>query len=112
MLAFAVGSLSIIGLPPLGGAWSKWYLGLGALESGQGLLLGVLLLSSLLNVAYLLPIPVLDGGHILILGVEASMRRELSMRLKERVMQAGVAFLLLFFVTIVVFDIIKAGIRT
>jgi multicomponent Na+:H+ antiporter subunit D len=56
--AFFIGSLSIIGLPPFGGLWSKWYLGMGALEAGQTLLLGVLLLSSLLNIAYLLPVPV------------------------------------------------------
>ncbi len=56
--AFLVGSLSIIGLPPFGGLWSKWYLGMGTLEAGQWLLLGVLLFSSLLNIAYLLPIPV------------------------------------------------------
>jgi multicomponent Na+:H+ antiporter subunit D len=56
--AFFVGSLSIIGLPPFGGLWSKWYLGMGTLEAGQTLLLGVLLLSSLLNIAYLLPVPV------------------------------------------------------
>lgn len=55
-LAFLVASLSIIGLPPLGGAWSKWYLGLGALASEHPLTVGVFLLSSLLNVAYLLPI--------------------------------------------------------
>ena len=55
--AFFVASLSIIGLPPLGGMWSKWYLGLGTIESGQWLLLTVLLVSSLLNIAYLLPIP-------------------------------------------------------
>ncbi|VAW82803.1 Na(+) H(+) antiporter subunit A [hydrothermal vent metagenome] len=55
---FLIGTLSIIGLPPLGGMWSKWYLGLGAVETGQLLLLGVLMLSSLLNIAYLLPIPV------------------------------------------------------
>jgi len=58
MAAFAVGALSIVGLPPLGGAWSKWYLGLATLDSEHRLLLSVLLLSSLLNVAYLLPIPV------------------------------------------------------
>lgn len=56
--AFFIGSLSIIGLPPFGGMWSKWYLGLGAAETGQLLLLAVLMLSSLLNIAYLLPIPV------------------------------------------------------
>ncbi len=55
---FLVGALGIIGLPPLGGMWSKWYLGLGAVETGQLLLLGVLMVSSLLNVVYLLPIPI------------------------------------------------------
>lgn len=54
---FALGALSIIGLPPLGGAWSKWYLALGALDSAHAWLIGAFLLSSLLNVAYLLPIP-------------------------------------------------------
>jgi len=56
--AFLIGSLSIIGLPPFGGMWSKWYLGLGTVEAGQWLLLSVLLASSLLNIAYLLPVPV------------------------------------------------------
>jgi len=58
MFAFLIGSLSVIGLPPAGGLWSKWYLALGTLQSGQFVLLAVLMLSSLLNVAYLLPIPV------------------------------------------------------
>jgi multicomponent Na+:H+ antiporter subunit D len=57
-LAFGIASLSIIGLPPLGGAWSKWYLGLGALASEHPFVLAVFLISSLLNVAYLLPISV------------------------------------------------------
>ena len=56
--AFLIGSLSIIGLPPFGGMWSKWYLALGTVEAGQWLLLSVLLVSSLLNIAYLLPVPV------------------------------------------------------
>lgn len=54
--AFLIGALSIIGLPPLGGSWSKWYLLAGTADAQQWLLMGVLLLSSLLNVAYLLPI--------------------------------------------------------
>ena len=58
MIAFLIGSLSIIGLPPMGGTWSKWYLVLGTLESGQLLLLAVLMISTLLNIAYLLPIPI------------------------------------------------------
>ena len=56
--AFLIGALSIIGLPPLAGLWSKWYLALGTLEADELALLGVLMASSLLNVAYLLPIPI------------------------------------------------------
>ncbi|MEO0327099.1 MAG: monovalent cation/H+ antiporter subunit D family protein [Pseudomonadota bacterium] len=54
--AFLVGALSIIGLPPLGGSWSKWYLMIGAADTGQVIMIAVLMISSLLNVAYLLPI--------------------------------------------------------
>ncbi|PLY00015.1 MAG: cation:proton antiporter [Desulfuromonas sp.] len=54
--AFLLGALSIIGLPPLGGFISKWNLVLGAVDGGQLILLAVLLVSSLLNAAYFLPI--------------------------------------------------------
>ena len=56
--AFAIGALSIIGLPPFAGLWSKWYLALATIESGHLLLLGVLLVSSQLNIAYMLVIPI------------------------------------------------------
>lgn len=56
MTAFLIGSLSIIGIPPLGGMWSKWWLFLSAAESGQLFVIFVLIASTLLNVAYLLPI--------------------------------------------------------
>ncbi len=58
MTAFLIGSLSIIGLPPTGGTWSKWYLMIGAIETDKWILMMILMLSSLLNIAYLLPIPV------------------------------------------------------
>ncbi|MYA34096.1 MAG: monovalent cation/H+ antiporter subunit D family protein [Gemmatimonadales bacterium] len=58
MAAFLIGALSVIGVPPLGGSWSKWYLALGALDAGQILLVAVLMVSSLLNIAYLVPIPI------------------------------------------------------
>jgi multicomponent Na+:H+ antiporter subunit D len=58
MAAFFVASLSIVGLPPLGGFWSKWFLALAALDAQQLAMLAVLLASSMLNVAYLLTIPV------------------------------------------------------
>jgi multicomponent Na+:H+ antiporter subunit D len=56
MAAFFIGSLSVIGLPPCGGFISKWYLVLGTLDAGQLAFLAVILVSSLLNAAYFLPI--------------------------------------------------------
>ena len=55
--AFMIGALSIVGLPPFGGLWGKWYLALGALEAEQVAMVAVLMISSLLNIAYLMPIP-------------------------------------------------------
>jgi len=57
MAAFFIASLSIIGVPPTGGTWSKWYLLMGTMEAEQHILMGILMISSLLNIAYLLPIP-------------------------------------------------------
>jgi len=58
MGAFMIGSLSVIGLPPLGGFVSKWYLALGALDRDAIWVVAVLLVSSMLNVFYLLPVAV------------------------------------------------------
>ena len=54
--AFGIAALSIIGLPPLGGSWSKWYLMVGAADAQHQVMIAVLMISSLLNVAYLMPI--------------------------------------------------------
>jgi multicomponent Na+:H+ antiporter subunit D len=56
MAAFTVGAFGMIGAPPIAGFVSKWYLGQGALEAGQGWVIFVLAGSSLLNAAYFLPI--------------------------------------------------------
>ncbi len=56
MSAFTLAALGMIGVPPLAGFVSKWYLGLGAAEAGAWWVLGVLAASSLLNAAYFLPI--------------------------------------------------------
>ena len=56
MLAFLLGSLSLIGLPPFGGLWSKWYLALGAGTSNEYFFIFVLMASSLLSIAYLMPV--------------------------------------------------------
>jgi multicomponent Na+:H+ antiporter subunit D len=56
MAAFALASVSMVGIPPSSGFISKWYLALGSVERGSAWLLSVLLASSLLNAAYLGPI--------------------------------------------------------
>ena len=56
MAAFTLGAFGMIGVPPLAGFISKWYLGVGALEAGQSWVIWVLVGSSLLNAAYFLPI--------------------------------------------------------
>jgi len=69
MAAFTVAALSMIGLPPTAGFFSKWYLALGAIDRGSWVFLAVILVSSLLNAVYffrilekvyLLPSP--EGG--------------------------------------------------
>ena len=56
MAAFTLGALSMIGVPPLAGFLSKWYLFLGAVEAGHIPMLLVLAASTVLNACYLLPI--------------------------------------------------------
>ena len=59
MWCFAIAALSLIGIPPAGGFVAKWYLAIGALQSGSVLeLVGVvvLMVSALLTAFYLLPI--------------------------------------------------------
>ena len=57
MIAFLLAALSIVGLPPLGGSWSKWLLLQATMEAHNMVLLIVLLVSSLLNLFYLVEIP-------------------------------------------------------
>jgi len=56
--AFALASLSIIGLPPFGGTWSKWWLGAGLLDAEQPLLFAIWLASAVASAWYLLPVVV------------------------------------------------------
>ena len=53
-VAFFLGALSIIGIPPMGGSWSKFMLMAGSVDAGMPMMLAVLAISSLLNVYYLL----------------------------------------------------------
>ena len=56
MAAFTLATLSLVGIPPASGFISKWYLAVGSVERGSVWPLAVLLISSLLSAAYLIPI--------------------------------------------------------
>jgi regulator of sigma E protease len=60
-----------------------------------------------LGIFNLLPIPILDGGVILFLFIEGIMRRDVSLRIKERVYQAAFVFLVLFAVMVIYNDLAK-----
>jgi formate hydrogenlyase subunit 3/multisubunit Na+/H+ antiporter MnhD subunit len=56
MLAFTIGAIGMCGAPPVAGFISKWFLCLGTVQSGALIFLGVILVSSLLDVIYFFPI--------------------------------------------------------
>ncbi len=56
MGAFTIGALGMIGMPPVAGFITKWMLGLGGLQTGDGWIILILMASSALNAAYFLPI--------------------------------------------------------
>jgi len=80
MTAFTIGAIGMCGAPPVSGFISKWFLGLGAVQSGYFVFLGILLVSSLLDVVYFFPIVktaffdnparIDDGGNVENLGRE------------------------------------------
>jgi len=63
MGAFAVGAVSMIGVPPTAGFLGKWFMLLGAVQAGQWIAVAVMVLSTLLNAAYFLPIVVAAFFH-------------------------------------------------
>jgi len=64
------------------------------------------MISLQLGVMNLLPIPVLDGGHIMVLLIEGVARRDLSIRVKERIQQVGFALLAALMIVVIYNDII------
>lgn len=82
--------------------------------SGESAQLGWVALFSLmamislnLGLLNLLPIPVLDGGHILIIGLEAVARRDFSMQVKEKLFLGGFALLMMLMVTVIYNDLTR-----
>ncbi len=107
MAAFMIGSLSIIGLPPLGGMWSKWYLGLGTLEAGEYLMLAVLMISSLLNIAYLLPVPVRAFFAAADKGQEITHMKEAPLPCVLAMIVSALGCILLFFFAGPIYDLLS-----
>src|SRR6266487_127938 len=82
--------------------------GQAASEKGWTPLLGLTAAISLnLGIFNLLPIPILDGGVILLLIVESLMRRDISLQIKERIYQAAFVFLVLFAAMVIYNDLAK-----
>ncbi len=80
-----------------------------AARQGFGDLVMLMSMISLnLGILNLLPIPILDGGVILMLLLESLMGRDISLPVKERIIQAGFVFLMLLFVFVIYNDIMKS----
>jgi regulator of sigma E protease len=60
-----------------------------------------------LGLLNLRPVPVLDGGHIMILAVEGASRRDLSVRVKERILLVGAAMIIMLMVTVIYNDVAR-----
>jgi regulator of sigma E protease len=73
------------------------------------LLILTCLISLNLGIFNLLPIPIMDGGVILLLFIETLMRRDISLPVKERIYQAALVFLVLFAIIVIFNDISKLG---
>jgi len=79
-----------------------------AAKRGFGDLISLMALVSLnLGILNLLPIPILDGGHILMLGIEGLLRHDLSLKIKERFVTVGMVFLLLIFLIVMYNDVLR-----
>jgi regulator of sigma E protease len=79
-----------------------------AAKQGFGNLVNLMALVSLsLGVLNLLPIPILDGGHILMLAIEGLIRHDLSLKIKERFVTAGMVFLLVVFLLVMYNDVLR-----
>jgi regulator of sigma E protease len=69
------------------------------------------MISLQLGVMNLLPVPVLDGGHIMILLIEGIARRDLSLRVKERIQQLGFAALATLMIVVLYHDVVSNVLR-
>lgn len=79
-----------------------------AASYGVGPLVQLMALISInLGIVNLVPIPVLDGGHILLLLVESMLRRDVSMAVRMRITQAGLVFIMILFGIVMYNDLMR-----
>jgi regulator of sigma E protease len=83
------------------------YSGKAARRGSRDLFFLMALISLNLAVLNLLPIPILDGGHIAMLAVEGALRRDFSLKTKERFIQVGFVFILLIFAFVMYNDVLR-----
>jgi regulator of sigma E protease len=76
-------------------------------KGAQAVISLMVLISVNLGILNLLPIPILDGGNILLLAIEGGLRRDLSMAFKERFVQVGLVFLLVLFAIVMYNDVVR-----
>jgi len=65
------------------------------------------LISTSIAVLNLFPIPILDGGQLFLLAIEGIIRRDLSLKVKERINQVGFVLIMMLMVTVLYFDLLK-----
>ena len=117
MAAFTLAAISMIGIPPLGGFLSKWYLVIGAIEAGQTPIIVVLVVSTILNAAYFLPIvyaaffkepsPEIPNPKPVVSEVEPSQIREAPFLMVASLTLTAIGTLLLFFAPSVFLELAK-----
>jgi regulator of sigma E protease len=90
------GPISIIG-----------YSGRAYQEGFVTLFMFMALISLNLGILNIMPIPILDGGVMLLLVIESLLGRDLSLRMKERIVQASVVFILMLMVIVLYNDVMK-----
>jgi regulator of sigma E protease len=83
------------------------YSGQAASQGAQALTSFIAFISLQLGIFNLFPIPILDGGMITLILIEAVLRKDLSLKVKERIFQVGFIFLILLMGVVIINDISK-----
>lgn len=83
------------------------YSGQAAAQGAQALTTFIAFISLQLGIFNLFPIPILDGGMIALILIEAVIRKDLSLQVKERIFQVGFVFLILLMGIVIINDISK-----